>query len=139
MHRDIEAGVSDDTPAADDFCANCGGDEESCACETVAEYIVGVTVTIIGLLLFQGARKKLLPPHIEIRKVLERTGMHIHTGKRTTALRASGGGVSAVVFLAPATVTVLSIQWGNVVAPMVVIAQARGGEPVSEELLALAR
>ena len=30
-------------------------------------------------------------------------------------------GVSAVVFLAPATVAVLSIQWGNVVAPMAVI------------------
>jgi hypothetical protein len=30
-------------------------------------------------------------------------------------------GVSAVVWLAPATVTVLSIQWGNVVAPMAVI------------------
>jgi len=30
-------------------------------------------------------------------------------------------GVSAMVLLAPATVTVLSIQWGNVVAPMVVI------------------
>jgi hypothetical protein len=30
-------------------------------------------------------------------------------------------GVSALVLLAPATVTVLSIQWGNVVAPMVVI------------------
>jgi hypothetical protein len=30
-------------------------------------------------------------------------------------------GVSAVVFLAPATVSVLSIQWGNVVAPMAVI------------------
>ena len=30
-------------------------------------------------------------------------------------------GVSAVVFLAPATVSVLSIQWGNVVAPMVII------------------
>ena len=30
-------------------------------------------------------------------------------------------GVSAVVFLAPATVTVLSIQWGNAVAPMAVI------------------
>jgi hypothetical protein len=30
-------------------------------------------------------------------------------------------GVSAMVFLAPATVTVLSIQWGNVVAPMAVI------------------
>jgi len=30
-------------------------------------------------------------------------------------------GVSAVVFLAPATITVLSIQWGNVVAPMVII------------------
>jgi len=30
-------------------------------------------------------------------------------------------GVSAVVFLAPAAVTVLSIQWGNVVAPMVII------------------
>jgi hypothetical protein len=30
-------------------------------------------------------------------------------------------GVSAVVFLAPATVTVLSVQWGNVVAPMVII------------------
>lgn len=30
-------------------------------------------------------------------------------------------GVSAVVFLAPATVTVLSIQWGNVIAPMAVI------------------
>ena len=30
-------------------------------------------------------------------------------------------GVSAVVFLAPATVAVLSVQWGNVVAPMVVI------------------
>jgi len=29
--------------------------------------------------------------------------------------------------------------WSRVVAPMVVIAQARGGEPVSEELLALAR
>src|SRR5687767_2921588 len=30
-------------------------------------------------------------------------------------------GVSAVVFLAPAAVAVLSIQWGNVVAPMAVI------------------
>ena len=30
-------------------------------------------------------------------------------------------GVSVLVFLAPATVTVLSIQWGNVVAPMAVI------------------
>jgi len=30
-------------------------------------------------------------------------------------------GVSAVVFLAPAAVTVLSIQWGNVVAPMAII------------------
>ena len=30
-------------------------------------------------------------------------------------------GVSAAAFLAPATVTVLSIQWGNVVAPMAVI------------------
>lgn len=30
-------------------------------------------------------------------------------------------GVSAVAFLAPATITVLSIQWGNVVAPMAVI------------------
>jgi len=30
-------------------------------------------------------------------------------------------GVSAVAFLAPATITVLSIQWGNAVAPMVVI------------------
>ncbi len=30
-------------------------------------------------------------------------------------------GVSAMVFLAPATVTVLSIQWGNAVAPMAVI------------------
>jgi enediyne biosynthesis protein E5 len=30
-------------------------------------------------------------------------------------------GVSAVVFLAPATVSVLSIQWGNVIAPMVLI------------------
>jgi Na+-transporting NADH:ubiquinone oxidoreductase subunit NqrB len=30
-------------------------------------------------------------------------------------------GVSAVAFLAPATMTVLSIQWGNVVAPMAVI------------------
>jgi hypothetical protein len=30
-------------------------------------------------------------------------------------------GVSAMVFLAPATVAVLSVQWGNVVAPMAVI------------------
>jgi hypothetical protein len=30
-------------------------------------------------------------------------------------------GVSAVAFLAPATVAVLSVQWGNVVAPMAVI------------------
>ena len=30
-------------------------------------------------------------------------------------------GVSAMVLLAPATVTVLSIQWGNVVAPMAII------------------
>jgi len=30
-------------------------------------------------------------------------------------------GVSAIVLLAPATVTVLSIQWGNAVAPMAVI------------------
>ena len=30
-------------------------------------------------------------------------------------------GVSAVVFLAPATVSVLSVQWGNAVAPMAVI------------------
>ena len=30
-------------------------------------------------------------------------------------------GVSAVVFLAPAAVTVLSIQWGNAIAPMAII------------------
>jgi hypothetical protein len=30
-------------------------------------------------------------------------------------------GVSAAAFLAPATITVLSIQWGNVVAPMAII------------------
>src|SRR4029450_7135414 len=30
-------------------------------------------------------------------------------------------GVSAAAFLAPATVTVLSIQWGNAIAPMVII------------------
>jgi enediyne biosynthesis protein E5 len=30
-------------------------------------------------------------------------------------------GVSAAAFLAPATITVLSIQWGNVLAPMIVI------------------
>jgi enediyne biosynthesis protein E5 len=30
-------------------------------------------------------------------------------------------GVSAAAFLAPATVTVLSIQWGNVLAPMLII------------------
>src|SRR5215204_5043279 len=30
-------------------------------------------------------------------------------------------GVSAVIFLAPATVAVLSVQWGNVVAPMAII------------------
>ena len=30
-------------------------------------------------------------------------------------------GVSAVVFLAPAAVTVLSIQWGNMIAPMAII------------------
>jgi len=30
-------------------------------------------------------------------------------------------GVSAVAFLAPATIAVLSIQWGNVVAPMAII------------------
>jgi nitrite reductase [NAD(P)H] large subunit len=33
-----------------------------------------------------------------LRTVLERTGMQIHTGKRTTAIRAHDGGVSAVVF-----------------------------------------
>ena len=32
----------------------------------LAALIVGVTVSVIGLLLLQGARKKLLPPHIEI-------------------------------------------------------------------------
>jgi len=30
-------------------------------------------------------------------------------------------GVSAAAFLAPATITVLSIQWGNVLAPMIII------------------
>jgi hypothetical protein len=33
----------------------------------------------------------------------------------------SNFGVSAVLFLAPATASLLSIQWGNVIAPMVVI------------------
>jgi nitrite reductase (NADH) large subunit len=33
-----------------------------------------------------------------LRKVIERMGMQVHTGKRTTALRSHGGGVSAVVF-----------------------------------------
>jgi nitrite reductase (NADH) large subunit len=33
-----------------------------------------------------------------LRKVIERMGMTVHTGKRTTAIRAHGGGVSAVVF-----------------------------------------
>ena len=33
-----------------------------------------------------------------LRKVLERMGMAVHTGKRTTAIRAHDGGLSAVVF-----------------------------------------
>ena len=32
----------------------------------LAALIIGVTVTVIGVLLLQSARKKLLPPHIEI-------------------------------------------------------------------------
>ena len=34
----------------------------------LAALIVGVAITAVGLFLLQGARKKLLPPHLEIER-----------------------------------------------------------------------
>ena len=76
-------------------------------------YITGISVGIL-------VRSPFLWPYflcslisITAKYVLRLRGRHLWNP--------SNFGVSAVLFLAPATVTLLSIQWGNAVAPMAVI------------------
>jgi enediyne biosynthesis protein E5 len=76
-------------------------------------YITGISVGIL-------VRSPLLWPYflcslisITTKYVLRFRGRHLWNP--------SNFGVSAVLFLAPQTVTLLSIQWGNAVAPMAVI------------------
>jgi Na+-translocating ferredoxin:NAD+ oxidoreductase RnfD subunit len=76
-------------------------------------YITGISVGIL-------VRSPFLWPFflcafisILVKYVLRLNGRHLWNP--------SNFGVSACLFLAPATVSLLSIQWGNVIAPMVVI------------------
>ncbi|HVZ23683.1 MAG TPA: hypothetical protein VG871_21565 [Vicinamibacterales bacterium] len=76
-------------------------------------YITGISV---GILL----RSPFLWPYV-LCSLLSISSKYVLRFKDRHLFNPSNFGVSAVLFLAPATASLLSIQWGNVVAPMVVI------------------
>ena len=76
-------------------------------------YITGISV---GILL----RSPFLWPYFFC-SLISITSKYVLRLKDRHLWNPSNFGVSAVLFLAPATASLLSIQWGNVIAPMVVI------------------
>jgi Na+-transporting NADH:ubiquinone oxidoreductase subunit NqrB len=78
-----------------------------------SSYITGISV---GILL----RSPFLWPYV-LCSLLSISSKYVLRLKDRHLFNPSNFGVSAVLFLAPATASLLSIQWGNVIAPMVVI------------------
>jgi hypothetical protein len=76
-------------------------------------YITGISVGIL-------VRSPFLWPYA-LASLISITSKYVLRLKNRHLWNPSNFGVSAVLFLAPATVSVLSIQWGNFVWPMVVI------------------
>jgi Na+-translocating ferredoxin:NAD+ oxidoreductase RnfD subunit len=76
-------------------------------------YISGISAGIL-------VRSPFLWPYV-LTSLISITSKYVLRVKGRHLWNPTNFGVSAVVFLAPATVAVLSIQWGNVVAPMAVI------------------
>jgi enediyne biosynthesis protein E5 len=76
-------------------------------------YISGISAGIL-------VRSPLLWPYFLV-SLVSITSKYVLRVKGRHIWNPTNFGVSAAAFLAPATVTVLSIQWGNVLAPMIVI------------------
>ena len=76
-------------------------------------YISGISAGIL-------VRSPFLWPYV-LTSLISITSKYVLRVKGRHLWNPTNFGVSAVAFLAPATVAVLSIQWGNVVAPMAVI------------------
>jgi len=76
-------------------------------------YISGISAGIL-------VRSPLLWPYFLV-SLISITSKYVLRVKGRHIWNPTNFGVSAAAFLAPATVTVLSIQWGNVLAPMVII------------------
>lgn len=76
-------------------------------------YITGISVGIL-------VRSPFLWPYA-LASLISITSKYVLRAKGRHLWNPSNFGVSAVLFLAPATVSLLSIQWGNTLWPMVVI------------------
>jgi hypothetical protein len=76
-------------------------------------YISGISAGIL-------VRSPLLWPYFLV-SLISITSKYVLRVKGRHIWNPTNFGVSAAAFLAPATVTVLSIQWGNVLAPMIII------------------
>ena len=76
-------------------------------------YISGISAGIL-------VRSTLLWPYFLV-SLVSITSKYVLRVKGRHIWNPTNFGVSAAAFLAPATITVLSIQWGNVLAPMLVI------------------
>ena len=76
-------------------------------------YISGISAGIL-------VRSPLLWPYFLV-SLVSITSKYVLRVKGRHIWNPTNFGVSAAAFLAPATVTVLSIQWGNALAPMIII------------------
>ena len=76
-------------------------------------YISGISAGIL-------VRSPLLWPYFLVSLDLDHVEVRA-ASQRPSLWNPTNFGVSAAAFLAPATVTVLSIQWGNALAPMIII------------------
>ena len=76
-------------------------------------YISGISAGIL-------VRSNVLWPYF-LTSLISITSKYVLRVKGRHLWNPTNFGVSAAAFLAPATITVLSIQWGNVVAPMAII------------------
>ncbi|HTM04627.1 MAG TPA: hypothetical protein VL173_14050 [Vicinamibacterales bacterium] len=79
----------------------------------VSAYITGISVGIL-------VRSPFVWPYV-LCSLLSITSKYVLRLRGRHLWNPSNFGLSAVLFLAPDTVSILSIQWGNVVAPMAVI------------------
>jgi hypothetical protein len=76
-------------------------------------YISGISAGIL-------VRSTLLWPYV-LTSLISITSKYVLRVRGRHLWNPTNFGVSVAAFLAPATITVLSIQWGNVVAPMAII------------------